>query len=118
MNEFELIARLTRTLPSNKSVLIGVGDDCAVLDGGTDRDLLFKTDAVVEGIHFTKETPPEKAGRKALARCLSDIAAMAGTPDAHLARQIDIAPEVAVVVVPIPSRRKSIDQPPVRHRVG
>ena len=44
--------------------------------------VLFKTDAVVEGVHFTRETPPEKIGRKALARCLSDIAAMAGTPAA------------------------------------
>jgi len=39
---------------------------------------------VVEGVHFTRETPPEKIGRKALARCLSDIAAMAGTPTAAL----------------------------------
>jgi thiamine-monophosphate kinase len=39
---------------------------------------------VVEGIHFTRATPPEKIGRKALARCLSDIAAMAGTPMAAL----------------------------------
>ena len=47
--------------------------------------VLFKTDAVWwEGIHFTAETPPEKIGRKALARCLSDIAAMAGTPTAAL----------------------------------
>jgi len=45
-----------------------------------DQCLLFKTDAIVEGIHFTKETPPGKIGHKALARCLSDIAAMAGTP--------------------------------------
>jgi len=83
MNEFELIARLTQSLPTNKSVIVGAGDDCAVLDcGAPDRQLLFKTDAVVEGIHFTKETPPQKVGRKALARCLSDIAAMAGTPDA------------------------------------
>src|SRR6266700_3702162 len=85
MNEFELIQRLTRALPTNESVVVGVGDDCAVLDvGAGDRLLLFKTDAVVEGIHFTKEAPPEKIGRKALARCLSDIAAMAGTPNAAL----------------------------------
>jgi thiamine-monophosphate kinase len=38
----------------------------------------------VEGIHFTADTPPEKIGHKALARCLSDIAAMAGTPTAAL----------------------------------
>lgn len=83
MNEFELIARLTRALPTNDSVVVGAGDDCAVLDlGAGDRLVLFKTDAVVEGVHFTRETPPEKIGHKALARCLSDIAAMAGTPAA------------------------------------
>ena len=41
------------------------------------QQLLFKTDAVVEGVHFTAETPAEKVGRKALARAVSDIAAMA-----------------------------------------
>jgi thiamine-monophosphate kinase len=86
MNEFELIARLTKSLPTNQSVVAGAGDDCAVLDLGVpDKLILLKTDAVVEGFHFTKETPPEKIGRKALARCLSDIAAMAGTPTAALA---------------------------------
>ncbi len=85
MTEFDLIARLTKSLPGNATVLTGAGDDCAVLDlGMPDRLILFKTDAVVEGIHFTRETPPEKVGRKALARCLSDIAAMAGTPTAAL----------------------------------
>jgi thiamine-monophosphate kinase len=83
MNEFELIARLTRSLPSNKSVVVGAGDDCSVLDFGlSDKLLLLKTDAVVQGIHFASETPAEKIGHKALARCLSDIAAMAGTPSA------------------------------------
>ena len=85
MNEFELIEKLTHSLPTNQSVVVGAGDDCAVLDLGLpDKLLLFKTDAIVEGVHFTKDTPPEKIGRKALARCLSDIAAMAGTPTAAL----------------------------------
>jgi len=85
MNEFELIDRLTRSLTTNKAVVTGPGDDCAVLDLGVPGQLiLFKTDAVVQGIHFTTETPPELIGRKALARCLSDIAAMAGTPTAAL----------------------------------
>jgi thiamine-monophosphate kinase len=85
MNEFELITKLTRALPTNESVVNGAGDDCAVLDLGVpDKLILFKTDAVVEGFHFTRETPPEKIGRKALARALSDIAAMAGTPTAAL----------------------------------
>lgn len=81
MNEFELIARLTEGLPSTPGVVAGVGDDCAVLDLGIPGHyFLLKTDAVVEGVHFTLETAPEKIGRKALARCLSDLAAMAGTP--------------------------------------
>jgi thiamine-monophosphate kinase len=85
MNEFDLIGKLTKSLPANKSVVVGAGDDCAVLDFGLpDRLLLFKTDAVVEGIHFQSDTPPEKIGHKALARCLSDIAAMAGSPTAAL----------------------------------
>lgn len=85
MNEFELITRLTQALPTNETVVTGAGDDCAVLDLGVPEKLvLLKTDAVVEGIHFIRETPPEKIGRKALARCLSDIAAMAGTPTAAL----------------------------------
>jgi thiamine-monophosphate kinase len=85
MNEFELIARLTKSLPANHHVVAGAGDDCAILDLGVpDNLILFKTDAVVEGVHFTREIPPGKIGRKALARGLSDIAAMAGTPVAAL----------------------------------
>ena len=83
MNELELIARLTRLLPTNPSVVAGAGDDCAILDLGIpERWVLFKTDAVVEGVHFAGEAPPEKIGHKALGRALSDIAAMAGTPTA------------------------------------
>ena len=85
MDEFELIRTLTRSLPTNDTVVTGVGDDCAVLDLGVpDRQFLFKTDAVVEGIHFLPDVAPEKIGHKALGRCLSDIAAMAGTPIAAL----------------------------------
>lgn len=85
MNEFELIRRLTKKLPTNPSLVVGAGDDCAVLDIGLPNErLLFKTDAVVEGVHFTKEAPAEKIGHKALARCLSDVAAMAGQPTAAL----------------------------------
>ena len=81
MNEIDLIARLIPSLATNESVVVGAGDDCAVLDLQLPRHhLLFKTDTIVEGIHFTREADPGKIGHKALARCLSDIAAMAGTP--------------------------------------
>ena len=79
LSETELIQRLTQDLPADSSVLTGPGDDCAVLDWSGSK-LLLKTDAIVEGIHFERDTPPEAIGRKALARALSDIAAMAGTP--------------------------------------
>lgn len=85
MKEFELIARLTRSLHTNSSVLAGPGDDCAVLDFHLpERLLLLKTDAVVQGIHFDAAALPEQVGHKALARCLSDIAAMGGTATAAL----------------------------------
>ena len=102
MNEFELIEKLLRSLPTNESVLVGIGDDCAVLDMGLpERLLLFKTDAVVEGIHFATDAAPEKIGHKALGRCLSDIAAMAGTPTAALVTiglppKFDLARVVAI----------------------
>ncbi len=90
LGEFELIARLARTLPHDPSVVGGVGDDCAVLRSrDPSRYLLFKTDPVIEGTHFvfrcskkTKVPPatPFQVGWKAMARNLSDIAAMGGVP--------------------------------------
>ena len=79
MHEFELINRLKPLLPANDFVVHGAGDDCAVLDlGDPTAHTLFKTDAVVEGVHFTPDADPEQVGHKAIARCLSDIAAMGG----------------------------------------
>lgn len=81
MNEFELIRQLTADLATGGNVIVGPGDDCAVVDvGQPDHWLLLKTDAVVEGVHFMADAPPEKIGHKALGRALSDIAAMAGEP--------------------------------------
>jgi len=96
MTEFELIALLARSLPTNQSVVIGAGDDCAALDLGiTGTLLLFKTDAMVEGVHFLRDTTPEKIGHKALGRCLSDIAAMGGRPS-HALITIGLPPGFSV----------------------
>jgi thiamine-monophosphate kinase len=85
VTEFELIAALTARLPTNDFVVCGAGDDCAVLElGSPGTQTLLKTDAVVEGIHFLPETEPARVGHKALARALSDVAAMGGTPTAAL----------------------------------
>ena len=81
MSETDLITRLTAGLYAEDSVIVGPGDDCAVIDLGITGDYcLFKTDAIVEGVHFEPNTPAEMIGRKAIARPLSDIAAMGGTP--------------------------------------
>ncbi|MCB1226532.1 MAG: thiamine-monophosphate kinase [Verrucomicrobiales bacterium] len=82
LGEDALIARLVQDAPLQSSVILGPGDDCAVVQGpSAGRCLLLKTDVVVEGAHFTAETAPEWVGRKALARVLSDVAAMGGTPE-------------------------------------
>jgi thiamine-monophosphate kinase len=81
LGENGLLRLLTGRWKTDSRVLTGVGDDCAVLRGeGRDHFLLFKTDAVVEGAHFTAKTPPRLIGRKAIARALSDLAAMGAVP--------------------------------------
>jgi thiamine-monophosphate kinase len=82
MGEDALIARLIKGLNQGGNVLVGPGDDCAVVDVGLQGVYqLLKTDSLVEGIHYLSATPAEKVGWKAVARVLSDFAAMGGVPD-------------------------------------
>ena len=81
LGENAVLQRLFRCLPTNEELIVGPGDDCAVTARNDEWDTLLKTDAVVESIHFTPDTPPELIGRKALARAVSDIAAMGGIPE-------------------------------------
>ncbi|MFI3242802.1 MAG: thiamine-phosphate kinase [Akkermansia sp.] len=80
VGENAIIQSLLHQVPSNEQVLLGPGDDCAICVGDAQWDALLKTDVVVEGVHFVKDTPPALIGRKALARAISDIAAMGGIP--------------------------------------
>lgn len=81
IGEDALVRRITSELPQNESVIAGPGDDCAVVAcPPKGRHLLMKTDSVVEHIHFLRETPARLVGRKAMARVVSDIAAMGGQP--------------------------------------
>jgi thiamine-monophosphate kinase len=57
-----------------------IGDDCAVIPSHSGQDLLLKADLSIEGVHFTRERKAEEIGARAVARSLSDIAAMGGTP--------------------------------------
>lgn len=75
-----ILAELRPHAHSVKHVLTGIGDDTAVVKGSS-SPLLFCSDAMVEGVHFDLcYVSPEDLGHRALAACLSDIAAMGGTP--------------------------------------
>ena len=84
--ERAMIQRLVHTLsaggPERADVVVGPGDDCAVVRPVDDAcyDYLLKSDPVIEGVHFTRMTPGAAVGHKALGRVLSDIAAMGGEP--------------------------------------
>jgi thiamine-monophosphate kinase len=73
VTEDSIIRKLRRRAPL-------LGDDCAVIRPPAGQDLLFTTDLSIEAVHFTRESTPEEIGTRALARSLSDIAAMGGTP--------------------------------------
>ncbi|HEX8489613.1 MAG TPA: thiamine-phosphate kinase, partial [Chthoniobacterales bacterium] len=81
VGEDRLLDQLLPTLPSNRDVLLRAGDDCAIVKSDErGKFQLLKTDCLVENIHFTKKSRPELVGWKAMARPLSDFAAMSGVP--------------------------------------
>jgi len=82
LGEFGLIERIQHALPApGDDVLVGIGDDVAVLRGDGSRVWLATCDVQMEGAHFLRDAiAPRDLGRKALAINLSDIAATGGTP--------------------------------------
>lgn len=84
MREVDLVRRirqLAEVQPPNKAIVNGPGDDCAVVRPPLNQDLVFTTDFVIEDRHFTLAThKAADVGHKALARSLSDLAAMGATP--------------------------------------
>ncbi|MBI5068856.1 MAG: thiamine-phosphate kinase [Deltaproteobacteria bacterium] len=81
MDEFQLIRRFTRPAPrAGAGVLLGIGDDAALLRPRRGQALVATVDAVVEGVHFDARFRPEDVGWKALAVNLSDLAAMGARP--------------------------------------
>ena len=80
--EFGLIERIRKSIKSfSKDVVVGIGDDTAVLKYDKNNYLLLTTDMLVENDHFSmKYFAPEKIGMKAIEQNVSDIAAMGGIP--------------------------------------
>lgn len=80
LSEFDLIRRFF-TRPVRKAAL-GVGDDCALIEGRPGHHLAISTDMLVSGRHFFPDVEPQALGHKALAVNLSDLAAMGAEPRA------------------------------------
>ena len=80
IGELGFLERLLPTLGTTGGVVVGPGDDCAVVRAGS-RQLLLTTDAIVEDVHFRRAwMTPRQIGRKAFLVNASDIAAMGGQP--------------------------------------
>ncbi len=83
LGEFELIARYFDRGVAGPRVDLGIGDDCALIDGASGFQWAVTTDMLVEGVHFLPDVDPESLGHKALAVNLSDLAACGATPRCH-----------------------------------
>ena len=85
MSELVVLDKLRKMarLGAGRGVVLGIGDDCSIIRLKPGEDLLITTDLLIEDVHFRLDThSPGVLGRKALARGLSDIAAMGGEPRA------------------------------------
>jgi thiamine-monophosphate kinase len=83
--ERDFVRWLCERLPSHPRMLVGPGDDAAILRLADDANLVATTDTLMDGVDFeVARHEPERIGRKALAVNLSDLAAMAAAPVAAL----------------------------------
>ncbi len=80
LNEFDLIDKYFNQKTNSPDILIGVGDDCALLQPPVGKSLAVTTDTLVSGVHFFSDFDPKKLGHKCLAVNLSDLAAMGAKP--------------------------------------
>ena len=78
--EFDLIARIRARVATRADVVLGIGDDAALLAPPPGRQLVVTADTLNEGVHFPRGTSPADVGWKALAVNLSDLASMGAEP--------------------------------------
>ncbi len=65
---------------SRPDLILGIGDDCAIVAPREQAHLAFSIDTLISGVHFPQDTPPDAVAYKALAVNLSDLAAMGAEP--------------------------------------
>ena len=80
MNEFELIRTYFQRDPLDPSVVLGVGDDAAIISQLSDYETVISVDSVVAGRHVPQICPPDGFAARLLGRGLSDLAAMGADP--------------------------------------
>ncbi|MFM2486380.1 thiamine-phosphate kinase [Celerinatantimonas yamalensis] len=80
MGEFDLIERFFANSAKRPDVVLGIGDDAALITPPENHQLVITTDTLVEGVHFFADIPPAALGHKSLAVNLSDLAAMGAEP--------------------------------------
>lgn len=78
--EFDLIARIRARVATRADVVLGIGDDAALLAPPPGRQLVVTADTLNDGVHFPRGTSPADVGWKALAVNLSDLASMGAEP--------------------------------------
>ena len=78
--EFDLIARIRARVATRADVVLGIGDDAALLTPPPGRQLVVTADTLNDGVHFPRGTSPADVGWKALAVNLSDLASMGAEP--------------------------------------
>ena len=82
VGEFGLIEAIRRRLPQGRGVLVGPGDDAAVV-AAPDARVVVTTDVLVDGVHFRRDwSAPDDIGHRAAAASLADVAAMGASPTA------------------------------------
>ena len=92
MKEKQLLKWIPECFQQDDDVIVGPGDDCAVLDLGVDKLYLLAVDQVTAETHYLDDsTPPAKIAQKLLRRNISDIAAMGGAP-AHALLAMTLSP--------------------------
>jgi thiamine-monophosphate kinase len=82
--EFELIARYFAPLAAGAPGAFDLSDDVAIVEAGPDEQLVVKTDAIVAGVHFLADDPPDLIARKLLRVNLSDLAGKGARPLGYL----------------------------------
>jgi thiamine-monophosphate kinase len=116
LTERELVARIQQRLPPAPPwMLVGIGDDAAVVEPERNRVEVLTVDAIVEGVHFDRAfVPPDAIGHRALAVNLSDLAAMGAAPRLAL---LSMALPASLAVVDFDAIADGLCALATRHRV-